>query len=177
MVCIPWGENVNDITQTSSRTLTSLQHVFQNCKMLCQACQTAFRDDYQDVEVTAKPRDNDSPQSRVFPSPFLKAAHHTLPGLAKSAQQGCHLCASLWDAAPSDARATFYEILGINGEVEWMQCYFTIDRSIFDEAPRSCWLEYKYLTIEQPAEHYVIPFKKQLRLLPYEGILSLKVAT
>jgi hypothetical protein len=141
--------------------------------MLCQTCQTAFKHDYEDAELSKTSGENDSPQSTVMPSPFLKAAHYTLPELVQSAQQGCNLCASLWDAAPIDVRTTFYELLGISDDIEWLQCFFTIDRSIFNEAPRSCWLEYKYLTIQQPPEDYVVPFKKQLRLLPYQGILFL----
>jgi hypothetical protein len=80
------------------------------------------------------------------------------------------MCAFLWAATPRDARALFYKLLAVDDEVEWLRCYFTIDRSVFHEASRSCWLEYKYLTIEWPADRHVMPFKKQLRLLPYEGI-------
>lgn len=135
--------------------------------MLCQTCQIAFKDDRQGYEVQARAS---LPQSTIVPSPFLKAAHHTLPELLLSAQDGCHLCAFLWDAAPLDVRRQFYELLGADDDnVEWVRSYFTIDRSIFDEVSKRCWVEYKYLDVERPPEEYVMPLKRQFRLLPSYG--------
>lgn len=137
--------------------------------MLCQTCLRAFREDSQDIDASDDASPVEGYRQSAIPSPFVRATHHTLPQLKQSAEEGCQLCAFLWEAAPLDARLQFDELLGLGSFIEWLQCYFTIDRSIFTIAPGGCLVEYKYLTIEQPAKSYVVPFKKQLRLEPYRG--------
>lgn len=136
--------------------------------MLCETCQSVFYDFRYEEAGTASP--STVADQKLMPSVFVKATHHSLPYLLQSAET-CKLCALLWDSAPLDARKHFYELLNTRDEVEFLNCYFTIDRSIFDAQPRTCWLEYKYLTTDQTEENYTIPFKKHLKLFPI-GSLS-----
>src|SRR5438045_8975432 len=101
--------------------------------MLCKTCKSAFSKDFHNIDGSTDSLASDTSKLAV-PFPFMKVVHHTIPQLEQSALGGCHLCALLWDAAPSNTRIQYLEHLGLRDAVHWLPCYFTFDRSIFAAA-------------------------------------------